>query len=78
LRDLNKNLRDGHAKNLESLTRDHQNELETIEITVRKTVDKKNQMIEGLRDQIKQEIEEKQNLKGKFEKHRNNLVNALE
>jgi len=78
LRELNKKLRDDHTKHLEDLTREHQNELETIEITVRKTVDKKNQMIEGLRAQIKDEIEEKQNLKGKFEKHRNNLVNALE
>jgi len=78
LRELNKKLREDHASALESLNRDHQQELETIEQTVRKTVDKKNQMIEGLRTQLKEEIEERENLKSKFERHRTNLVNALE
>jgi len=35
-------------------------------------------MIEGLRAQLKNEQEDKENMKSKFDKHRMNLVNALE
>jgi len=62
----------------DELKREHQEELETIENSVRKTIEKKNQMIEGLRSQLEDSETEKQHLKNKFEKHRNNLVSALE
>eukprot|EP00801_Mesodinium_rubrum_P000699 Mrub_00699.p1 GENE.Mrub_00699~~Mrub_00699.p1 ORF type:complete len:647 (+),score=190.29 Mrub_00699:866-2806(+) len=78
LRELNNSLKGDYSRSIDNIKEEHQKELETIEISIKKTIEKKNAMIEGLKSQLKNEQEEKENMKSKFDKHRMNLVNALE
>lgn len=78
LRELNNSLKGDYTRSIDRLKDEHQKELETIEVSIKKTIEKKNAMIEGLRAQLKNEQDDKENMKSKFDKHRMNLVNALE
>ena len=78
MRELNNSLNCNKIKNIDKLKDEHQKELDTIELNIKKIIENKCVMKEKLKAQLKNEQHDNENTKSKFDKHRMNLISALE